>query len=77
MVYLKTSLPDQMERTSRSKKRPLDRDDKIRQQTLESLRAEYGPVYEELADLTYDTDNLPVKSVARDIIKELREQGYL
>ncbi len=77
VVYLKTSLPDQMERTSRSKKRPLAQDDNIRQQTLQNLRVEYGPVYEELADLTYDTDDLPVKSVARDIIKKLREQDFL
>jgi shikimate kinase len=77
VIYLKTSLPDQMERTSRSKKRPLAKDDNIRQEMLENLRAEYEPLYEELADLTYDTDNLPVKYVARDIIKKLREQNFL
>jgi shikimate kinase len=77
VIYLKTSLPDQMERTGRSKKRPLARDDKIRQETLKNLRAEYEPLYEELADLSYDTDNFSVKFVALDIIKKLREQGYL
>lgn len=77
VVYLKTSLPDQMERTGRSKKRPLPKNDNIRQATLKNLRAEYEPLYEELADLSYDTDNLSVKFVARDVIRKLREQGYL
>lgn len=77
VVYLKTSLPDQMERTGRSKKRPLPKNDNIRQAALKNLRAEYEPLYEELADLSYDTDNLSVKFVARDVIRKLREQGYL
>lgn len=77
IVYLKTSLEDQVERTSRSKKRPLSREEMERQATLENLRSEYGPLYEEMADLTYDTNNHSVRFVAQEIIKKLQEKNYI
>ena len=39
------------------------------EQRLESLRVECEPLYEELSDMSFDTDKLTVKAVANNIIK--------
>jgi len=77
VIYLKTSLDGQMERTSRSKKRPLSREETVRQATLQNLRIEYFPIYEELADLVYDTNKHSVRFITKKIIKELKEKNYI
>ncbi len=77
VVYLKASLEDQMERTSKSKKRPLSTADDERKEALVDMRVNLGPLYEECADLVYCTDNRSVKAVAKDIIGKLQEQGLL
>ena len=69
VIYLKTSLQQQFERTKRdSTKRPMLQTKDL-EQRLESLRAECEPLYEELADVSFDTDKLTVKAVAHNIIK--------
>lgn len=69
VIYLKTSLQQQFERTKRdSTKRPMLQAKDI-EQRLEQLRVECEPLYEELADVSFDTDRLTVKSVATHIIK--------
>lgn len=70
VVYLKTSLAQQYERTRRDTKRPLLRTENLPKR-LEGLRSEREPFYEEIADVSFDTDNLSVKSVANNIIKYL------
>jgi shikimate kinase len=67
VVYLKTSIDQQLQRTSRGRERPLleagDRRD-----VLEGLMAEREPLYIEIADLTVDTDGRKVNAVATEIL---------
>ncbi|MBT8137720.1 MAG: shikimate kinase [Gammaproteobacteria bacterium] len=70
LVYLKTSLDQQYERTRSSKNRPLLHDDDPRAR-LEELMEIRGPLYEELAHLQICTDRRYVKSVAREIHRHL------
>jgi shikimate kinase len=77
IVYLKTTPDNQMNRTSRSKKRPIPALDVARKATLSELRDKYGKVYEELADFSYETDNRTVAGVAHAIIEQLQERKFL
>ena len=65
VIYLKTSLQQQFERTKRDTKRPLLQTDDL-EGRLESQRE---PFYEELADVSFETDKLTVKAVANNIVK--------
>ena len=77
VVYLRTTLKDQMERTSRSKKRPLSREEKKRRELLSKFQVQHGHLYEDLADLVYDTDKCSVRHVAREIVNKLLEEEYI
>ena len=69
VIYLKTSLQQQYERTKRdSPKRPMLQTPDL-EGRLEMLRDEREPLYEDLADVSFDTDKLTVKAVANNIIK--------
>ncbi len=68
VIYLKTSLQQQYERTKRDTKRPLLRTTNL-EDTLERLRNASEPFYNELADISFETDKLTVKAVANNIIK--------
>lgn len=69
VIYLKTSLQQQYERTKRdSTKRPMLKTPDL-EGRLEMLRDEREPLYDELADVSFDTDKLTVKAVANNIIK--------
>jgi shikimate kinase len=68
VIYLKTSLQQQFERTKRDTKRPLLQTEDL-EGRLESLRDEREPYYDELADVSFETDKLTVKAVANNIIK--------
>lgn len=70
VIYLKTSLQQQFERTKRDTKRPLLQTEDL-EGRLESLRDEREPFYDELADVSFETDKLTVKAVANNIIKYL------
>lgn len=70
VIYLKTSLAQQFERTKRDTKRPLLQTPNLTD-TLEVLRDEREPFYHELADVSFETDKLTVKAVANKIIKYL------
>jgi len=70
VIYLRTSLQQQYERTKRDTKRPQLQTDDL-ESRLESLRQEQEPFYEELADISFETDKLTVKAVANHIIKYL------
>ncbi len=70
VIYLKTSLAQQFERTKRDTKRPLLQTSNL-EDRLEVLRDEREPFYEELADVSFETDKLTVKAVANKIIKYL------
>ena len=67
VVYLKTSVDQQLQRTSRGRERPL-LESGDRRATLENLMTDREPLYLEIADLTVDTDGRKVNAVASEII---------
>jgi len=70
VVYLRTSVNQQLARTRRSGHRPLLRTpDPLG--TLERLLQVRAPLYEETADVVVDTDGRKVKSVVEDILRRL------
>jgi len=72
VVYLRTSVNQQLARTRRSGHRPLLRNpDPLG--TLERLLQVRAPLYEELADITVDTDARKVRSVVDEIARRLAE----
>lgn len=74
VVYLQVSIEQQVERTLRDTKRPiLQKGDK--QSVLENILREREPLYEEIADLSFPTDNRTVRSVAETILQEIRSVG--
>jgi shikimate kinase len=72
VVYLRTSVNQQLARTRRSGHRPLLRNpDPLG--TLERLMQVRAPLYEEIADLVVETDSRKVKSVVDEIERRLAE----
>ncbi len=73
VIYLKTSVAQQLERTRHSKQRPLlngvDPETKLR--TLLEQRA---PLYESIADITVTTDGQRVAVVCDQIVQQLRKR---
>ena len=70
VVYLHTSVDQQLSRTRRGRHRPLLEDDDPRS-VLKALMATREPLYREIADLTVDTDGRKVRAVANDIMNRL------
>ena len=70
IVFLDTSVNQQMQRLARDKKRPLLQTENPRQR-LEALFEERRPIYLELADLAVKTDRRVARRLAADIIKQL------
>jgi shikimate kinase len=70
VVYLETSVEQQLERTRHGKHRPLlnDTDPKLK---LSELMRERALLYREIADLTVSTDGRRVQLVAEEIYREL------
>jgi shikimate kinase len=70
VVYLKTSIAQQVERVRQGRSRPLlsKVDPAVKLGELMELRA---PLYAEIADVTVNTDNRKVRNVAEDILREL------
>ena len=70
VVYLETSVEQQLERTRRGRERPLLAGGD-RRAVLEALMAERDPLYREIADVVVDTNGRRVNSVANDIFEAL------
>jgi shikimate kinase len=70
VVYLRTSVEQQLARTRRGNQRPLLNGPDPRG-TLERLMALRAPLYEEVADLTVDTDGRKVATVVEEIVHRL------
>lgn len=70
VVYLYTSVDEQVSRTQRGRKRPMLENGDPRG-TLEELLAKRDPLYREIADLVVETDGRKVKSVANEIIEQI------
>lgn len=74
VVYLDTSIAQQLTRTRRSKRRPLlDTEDP--QGRLAALMAEREPLYRSIAAITVRTDGRKSAAVAAEIAARLREAG--
>lgn len=72
IIFLDTSVNQQMHRLRRDKKRPLLQTDNPRER-LEALLAERRPIYLDLADLAVKTDKRVARRLATDIIDRLPE----
>ena len=70
VIYLYTSVDQQLSRTQRGRERPLLENGEPRE-ILESLMQERDPWYREVADLVVDTDGRKVKAVADEILERL------
>ncbi|MDV6316631.1 shikimate kinase AroK [Idiomarina sp. HP20-50] len=71
VVYLKTPIEKQLARTQRDKRRPLIAEADDPRKVLEDLAQERDPLYEEIADITVQTDDQSAKFVVNDIIDQL------
>lgn len=72
VIYLHTSVDQQLSRTRKGRERPLlDKDDP--RAVLEGLMAEREPLYREIADLTVETDGRKVRAVANEILDKLNK----
>lgn len=70
VIYLHTSVDQQLARTARDRNRPLLQTENPRAR-LETLMAEREPLYRELASLVIETDGRSVKDVVREIVQRL------
>lgn len=73
VIYLHVSFDQQVKRTHRTGHRPLLQRSKDTRATLEKLREEREPLYEEIADLTYNTDDKTVQDIVTEILKDVRK----
>jgi len=70
VIYLHTSVDQQLTRTRKGRGRPLLQDDNPRA-VLETLMAIREPLYREIADMTVDTDSRKVRDVVNEILDRL------
>ena len=70
VIYLHTSVDQQLSRTRKGRDRPLLANDDPRA-VLEALMATREPLYREIADLTVETDGRKVRAVANEILERL------
>jgi shikimate kinase len=74
VIYLKTSVERQLERTKHARHRPLLMDGEP-EETLERLSIIRSPLYEGLASVTVDTGGRHVRAVVSNIRKILKDRG--
>jgi shikimate kinase len=70
VVYLYTTVDQQVSRTKKGRERPLLESVDPRE-TLEELLKTRDPLYREIADIVVETDERKVKSVADEIIEQV------
>lgn len=68
VVYLHTTVEQQVRRTARDKRRPLLQND-IPDETLKDLMLSRDPLYREIADVVVATDGRTVRSVSTEVIR--------
>ncbi|MEE4162598.1 MAG: shikimate kinase AroK [Woeseiaceae bacterium] len=71
VIYLETSVDQQLRRTGRGRERPLLTQVDDRRALLEALMADREAKYREIADLVINTDGRKVQAVTRQILEEL------
>ncbi len=74
VIYLHTSIDQQLTRTRRDRNRPLLQTDDPRTR-LEELMQVREPIYRELADLVIDTDHKRTRDVVRDVVLLLKQES--
>ncbi len=72
IIFLDTTVNQQLQRLRRDKKRPLLQTDNPRRR-LEALFEERRPIYLEIADLAVKTDRKSARKLASEIIHQLPE----
>ena len=70
IIYLSVSVPSQLARTVRNKRKPLLLE-KDRQKILTELSIIRTPIYEQMAEWTYDTDIIDIRDLVKQIINNL------
>ena len=75
VVYLHTTVEQQLKRTARDRHRPLLHTDDPRARLTELLE-QREPLYREIADLVIKTDGRSVAAVVKDILKKLSGAGF-
>ena len=70
VIYLYTTVDQQLARTQKGRERPLLENDDPRQ-VLEDLMQQRDALYREIADLVIATDGRKVKAVANEILERL------
>lgn len=71
VVYLKTGIEQQLERTRHGRQRPLLYTNDP-EQRLRDLMAVRAPLYESIAEITVVTDGRHVRAVAEEIVERLK-----
>jgi len=74
VIYLRTSVDQQLARTARDKKRPLLQTEDPRAR-LEALFSERDPLYRAIADVQVETDGRSVRDVVREIVRTLKARS--
>lgn len=78
VVYLYTTVEQQLKRTAKDKKRPiLQQNDMPREEKLDVLMEARDPLYREISDIIIDTDGRTVRSVAQEVIRVLEKEHLL
>lgn len=78
VVYLHTTVEQQLKRTAKDKKRPqLQHLDVPKEEKLDDLMESRDPLYREIADVIIDTDGRTVRSVAQEVIRVLEKEHLL
>ena len=73
VIYLQTSVDQQLRRIAHDKNRPLLQTSNPRQK-LEQLMSFRDPLYREVADWTIETDGCRVREVVQNIIRHIEEK---
>ncbi|MGD2166710.1 MAG: shikimate kinase AroK [Gammaproteobacteria bacterium] len=76
VIHLDTTVEEQLRRTRRSSNRPLLQTDDPKS-VLEGLREQRNPLYEAIADYTFDTTGKRVRAVAATVVRALERDGHL
>lgn len=72
VIYLQTSVDQQLQRTAHDRNRPLLQTGNPREK-LEQLLAERDPLYREIADFVIETDGCKVRDVVQKITRFVEE----
>lgn len=73
VVYLETSIEQQLERTRRDKRRPLLQGNDNPEATLVALHKERDALYREIADIIVATNENSIKTVANKIVAQINQ----